>query len=150
MNYDYVIVGAGVAGLFCALNISENKKILIVSKSDLSESDSYLAQGGICVQNGENDFDSFVSDTMKAGRFENDENAVKQMAEEYKDVIKIDHHPFIEKYSEIELINDQVGSASELVLDLINETKLKINRITSNYEGFTQGNKLSTKQKDPL
>ena len=30
------------------------------------------------------------------------------------------------------------------------ETKLKINRITSNYEGFTQGNKLSTKQKDPL
>ena len=47
--------------------------------------------------------------------------------EEYKNVIKIDHHPFIEKYGEIELINDQVGSASELVLDLINETKLKIN-----------------------
>ena len=87
MNYDYVIVGAGVAGLFCALNISENKKILIVSKSDLSESDSYLAQGGICVQNGENDFDSFVSDTMKAGRFENDENAVKQMVKSSREVI---------------------------------------------------------------
>ena len=36
------------------------------------------------------------------------------------------------------------------VAPCIGETKLKINRITSNYEDFTQGNKLSTKQKDQL
>ena len=47
MKTDVVIVGCGVSGLYCALNISRDKKIIIVTKSKAEESDSYLAQGGI-------------------------------------------------------------------------------------------------------
>lgn len=51
----------------------------------------------------------------------------------FKHVVKIDHHPFVDKFSDIELINDSASSASELVLELINNTKLKMNEsIASN------------------
>lgn len=43
------------------------------------------------------------------------------------DSIKIDHHPFIEKFCELECINDAASSASEIVLELINNTPLKLN-----------------------
>ena len=42
-------------------------------------------------------------------------------------VIKIDHHPFIEKYGDIELIDDKASSASQLIIELIKKTNLKIN-----------------------
>ena len=45
---------------------------------------------------------------------------------EYK--IKIDHHPFIEKYADIELIDESASSASQLVVELIKNTKLKLNK----------------------
>ena len=45
---------------------------------------------------------------------------------EYK--IKIDHHPFIEKLGDIELIDDTASSASQLVIELLKNTKLKINK----------------------
>lgn len=41
--------------------------------------------------------------------------------------VKIDHHPFIEKFCEIEYIDDSASSASEIVLELINKTPLKMN-----------------------
>ena len=44
---------------------------------------------------------------------------------EYK--IKIDHHPFIEKYADIELIDETSSSASQLVIELVKNTKLKLN-----------------------
>lgn len=47
--------------------------------------------------------------------------------DEFKYKIKIDHHPFIEKYCDLELIEDTSSSASELILDLINDTPLCIN-----------------------
>lgn len=43
------------------------------------------------------------------------------------DSIKIDHHPFIEKFCELECINDTASSASEIILELINNTPLKLN-----------------------
>ena len=42
--------------------------------------------------------------------------------------IKIDHHPFIEKFCDIEVIDDNKSSASEMVYDLIKDTKLEINK----------------------
>ena len=45
---------------------------------------------------------------------------------EYK--IKIDHHPFIEKFADIELIDESASSASQLVIELIENTKLKLNK----------------------
>ena len=46
----------------------------------------------------------------------------------FKYMIKIDHHPFVEKFCDTEHIVDTASSAAELVLDLINETPLKINK----------------------
>lgn len=47
---------------------------------------------------------------------------------DYEKIVKIDHHPFVEKFADIEYINDKSSSASELVLDLINKTPLKMNK----------------------
>lgn len=87
MNPDILIVGSGCSGLYCALNLPENKNIAIITKSDLTESDSYLAQGGICVLKDENDYDSFMEDTLKAGHYENDKNSVDIMIKSSRDVI---------------------------------------------------------------
>ena len=43
-KYDVVIVGTGVAGCFAALHLSENMDVLMITKGDLEESDSFLAQ----------------------------------------------------------------------------------------------------------
>ena len=48
--------------------------------------------------------------------------------EEFKEIIKIDHHPFVDKFSEIEYIDDTASSAAELVLELINATPLLMNK----------------------
>ena len=71
MKTDILIVGSGVAGLYCALNLPEDKNIIVVTKNKARRSDSFLAQGGICVLRDEDDYDSFYEDTMKAGHYEN-------------------------------------------------------------------------------
>ena len=45
-KYDIVIVGTGVAGLNCALNLPKDKSVLVICKKTPQESDSYLAQRG--------------------------------------------------------------------------------------------------------
>ncbi|OUL08715.1 L-aspartate oxidase [Sedimentibacter sp. SX930] len=87
-NYDVLIIGTGVAGLFAALNLNNDKKILIVTKGTLEENDSFLAQGGICVQRDETDFKPFLEDTLRAGHYENDEAAVSAMIRSSREIIK--------------------------------------------------------------
>lgn len=85
---DIVIVGSGVAGLFSALNLPADKKILMITKSDLESSDSFLAQGGICVQRDDTDYDSYFEDTMKAGHYENRKESVDIMIRSSREIIK--------------------------------------------------------------
>ena len=85
---DVVIVGTGVGGLFTALNLPREKKILMITKSDVRSSDSFLAQGGICVLRDEEDYDSYFEDTMKAGHYENREESVDIMIKGSTDIIK--------------------------------------------------------------
>lgn len=87
MTTDVLIVGCGVAGLFCALNLPEDKKVTVVTKNIARKSDSYLAQGGICVLRDEGDREAFFEDTMKAGHYENDPESVRIMIESSQDVI---------------------------------------------------------------
>ena len=87
MNADVVIVGTGVGGLFSALNLPEDKKIIIITKTDEEGCDSYLAQGGICVLRDENDYDSFFEDTMKAGHYENRKESVDIMIRNSREII---------------------------------------------------------------
>ena len=44
-EYDVVIVGTGAAGLFAALSLPEDLRILMITKDEIENSDSYLAQG---------------------------------------------------------------------------------------------------------
>lgn len=88
INTDVVIVGTGVAGLFSALHLPEDKKIVMITKSDLESSDSFLAQGGICVQRDEDDYDVYFEDTMKAGHYENRKESVDIMIRGSRDVIE--------------------------------------------------------------
>ena len=87
MKTDILIVGCGVAGLYCALNLPEDKSITVVTKDDAPNSDSFLAQGGICVLHDENDYDSFFEDTLRAGHYENDRGSVDIMIRSSRDVI---------------------------------------------------------------
>lgn len=80
-NFDALIIGAGVSGLNCALHLPENLRVLVVCKGGLRESDSFLAQGGICVLRDKGDFKSYFEDTMRAGHYENDPSAVRCMIE---------------------------------------------------------------------
>lgn len=85
---DAVIVGSGVAGLFSALCLPADKEIIIITKEDLKECDSYLAQGGVCVLKDLDDFNCYFEDTMKAGHYENNPESVKVMIESSPEVIK--------------------------------------------------------------
>ena len=79
MKTAILIVGCGVAGLYCALNLPKDKNVTIVTKDLAEKSDSYLAQGGICVLRDEDDYDAFYEDTMKAGHHENNPDSVHIM-----------------------------------------------------------------------
>ncbi len=88
MNTDILIVGSGVAGLYCGLNLPEEKHIVIVTKDEAPKSDSFLAQGGICVLRSEEDYNSFYEDTMRAGHYENNPDSVDIMIRSSQDVIE--------------------------------------------------------------
>lgn len=87
LYYDVVIAGCGVAGLYTALHLSPDKKILMLSKEDVKSCDSMLAQGGICVLHDEDDYDSYFEDTMRAGHYENRKESVEIMIRSSRDII---------------------------------------------------------------
>lgn len=86
-KYDVIIVGNGAAGLFCALHLPQEKRILCITKNDMELSDSFLAQGGICVLHDEEDYDSFMEDTLKAGHYKNRRESVDIMIRSSREVI---------------------------------------------------------------
>lgn len=87
MKTNAVIVGTGVAGLFSALNLPRDRQIIMITKSDLESSDSFLAQGGICVLRDESDYDSYYEDTMRAGHYENRKESVDIMIRSSREII---------------------------------------------------------------
>lgn len=88
-NYktDILIVGTGASGLFAALHCPSDKNILMITKDAVENSDSFLAQGGICVLRDENDYNSFMEDTLKAGHYENRRESVDIMIRSSREVI---------------------------------------------------------------
>ena len=87
LNFDVVIVGVGISGLYAALNLSKERKILMICKENMENCDSMLAQGGICVLRDENDYEDFFEDTMRAGHYENRKESVDIMIRSSRAVI---------------------------------------------------------------
>ena len=79
---DFLIIGSGIAGLTLALKLAKNKKVIIVTKAEISESNTLKAQGGICSVTYQPDsYDQHVRDTIVCGSFENNEEVVRMVVE---------------------------------------------------------------------
>ncbi|HOI83838.1 MAG TPA: FAD-dependent oxidoreductase, partial [Campylobacterales bacterium] len=76
---DVLIIGAGVAGLYTAINLPKNLKVLVLSKSEPSASNTYWAQGGIAVSKDEFDVELHIKDTIAAGAGHCDRAAVETL-----------------------------------------------------------------------
>ena len=88
IKVDVVIAGVGVAGLFTAIHLPMDTKVLMICKEDMESCDSMLAQGGICVLRDADDYDAFFEDTMRAGHYENRKESVDIMIRSSRNVIE--------------------------------------------------------------
>lgn len=88
MKTNVLIVGSGCSGLYTALNLPQGLQITIITKDTLENSDSFLAQGGICMLKDDSDYESFFEDTLRAGHYKNDKVSVDLMIKSSPDVIK--------------------------------------------------------------
>lgn len=84
---ETLVIGAGASGLNCALHLPEQSDVLVVCKGGLKESDSFLAQGGICVLHDPDDEKGYFEDTMRAGHYENNPDTVRCMIEHSRETI---------------------------------------------------------------
>lgn len=83
MNPDFLVIGAGVAGLRAAIELAESGRVLVVAKGGLRESSSEYAQGGIAVALSDDDeVELHEQDTLFAGDGLCDRAAVHTLVEE--------------------------------------------------------------------
>src|SRR6185369_5995423 len=82
-SFDYLVLGSGIAGLFCALKISARGRVAIITKKNRAESNTNYAQGGIAaVTSKEDSFELHVRDTLEAGAGLCKESVVRTIVEE--------------------------------------------------------------------
>lgn len=88
-NYDVIIAGSGTAGLYAAINLPQNLKILVLSKRELMLCNSALAQGGIAgvYKSPQDSIQLHQNDTMIAGGFKNNTENVHILVSEAADAI---------------------------------------------------------------
>lgn len=83
-EYDYLVIGSGIAGMSFALKVAHTGRVALVCKTKLPDSNTYLAQGGVAsVTNLKVDnFEKHIEDTMIAGDWLSDPEAVKKVVTE--------------------------------------------------------------------
>lgn len=87
-NYDYIIVGSGIAGLYTALLAQEQGKVLVLTKGSIDDCNTKHAQGGVAAAIGKNDSPELhFQDTMAAGAGLCDPESVRLLADEASDRI---------------------------------------------------------------
>lgn len=79
---DVLVVGSGVAGLYCALNLRQDLDVMVISKDKIDCTNTFLAQGGISVARDLDDVPFFTEDTLKAGKYKNNIQAVNVLTKE--------------------------------------------------------------------
>jgi L-aspartate oxidase len=85
--YDLIVIGSGLAGLYTALNVNRSKSVLLITKAELSISNSALAQGGIAGELKHDDaaYERHIEDTLLAGAYMNNMSALKTLVYESSD-----------------------------------------------------------------
>lgn len=83
-NYDVLIIGTGVAGLYAALQFDGDISVLAVSKREFELSNSSLAQGGVAavLDKNHDNYRLHIGDTLIAGKFKNNLSAVEKLVSE--------------------------------------------------------------------
>ncbi len=82
-EFDYVVIGSGIAGLMSALHLSRLGRVAVVTKREAFESNTNYAQGGIaCVMTDDDSIERHVTDTLDAGAGLCDESVVRQILAE--------------------------------------------------------------------
>ncbi|MBF0438893.1 MAG: L-aspartate oxidase [Magnetococcales bacterium] len=82
LTADFLIIGAGVAGMDLALRLAGHGDVIILTKAEAGESNSYYAQGGIAaVLDPEDATDSHITDTLIAGAGLCNEQTVRHVVE---------------------------------------------------------------------
>lgn len=82
MQYDVIIIGAGVAGLYAALNLPKELKVLLLCKEQPWECNTFYAQGGIAVAKDISDIKSHIEDTINAGSKIGSREAIELLSRE--------------------------------------------------------------------
>lgn len=82
-QYDYLVIGSGIAGMSFALKVAHSGRVALICKTKLEEANTHLAQGGVAsVTNlAVDNFDKHIEDTMIAGDHLSDINAVRKVVE---------------------------------------------------------------------
>lgn len=85
---EVIIIGGGIAGLIAAEYLGMNKNVIVITKSDIKHSNSYLAQGGISAAIDKTDtWQEHYMDTLQAGHFHNDPEMTEFLVKEGNTII---------------------------------------------------------------
>lgn len=140
-EYDYLVIGSGIAGMSFALKVAgPSARVALVCKTTLEEANTFLAQGGVAsVTNLElDDFDKHIHDTMVAGDWLSDRRAVEKVVKGAPEQIQflIDHGVKFDRnpdgkfdlhreggHSEFRILHHADNTGAEIQTSLIEEVK---------------------------
>ena len=87
IQYDVIIIGAGVAGLYASMNLPKDKKVLLINKRETFKCNTFYAQGGVALARDEADIPSHIQDTLDAGSGLCDKEAVTLLSKKSREAI---------------------------------------------------------------
>ena len=87
IKYDVIIVGAGVAGLYAAMNLPKEKKVLLINKRETFKCNTFYAQGGVALARDKEDIPFHIKDTLTAGAGLCDVDAVNVLSANSREAI---------------------------------------------------------------